>query len=327
MMSVSLEYLERCAANTGFQVGPLEKVTRLGELASHITRHTALGKSLVLKGGTALNLCFGPPERLSVDLDFNYIGQIEREQMLKDRPHIETAIIEISHRLGYRVQRSADTFAGRKLFLQYRSELGQNERIEIDLNFIFRVPFAGIEVHQLWQPGELDRPNIQTVGLMELVIGKLLAMLDRGAVRDVWDVANLPKKALDVLKERSFRARFIALSAIMDHSLSTYRRERLENLIDDRVIDEKLLPLLAGNPSLKANELIQKAWSVVRPFLKLTTPEKEYLQEINKGVLRPEILFPSSPEESKKFAVHPAVLWKVANVRSHLQDRKYRDNG
>jgi hypothetical protein len=29
-MSPSLEYLERCAAETGFQVTPLEKVVRLG---------------------------------------------------------------------------------------------------------------------------------------------------------------------------------------------------------------------------------------------------------------------------------------------------------
>jgi predicted nucleotidyltransferase component of viral defense system len=318
-MGVSLAYLERCAADTGFQVGPLEKITRLGELASHIARHSVLGKSLALKGGTALNLCFGQPKRLSVDLDFNYIGQIEREQMLADRPKIESAIVEISRRLNYRVQRPADAFAGRKIFLQYRPELGQNERIEIDLNFIFRVPFAGIEVFQLWQPGELDRPSVQIVGLTELVIGKLLAMLDRAAVRDVWDVANLPKEALSVLTERYFRARFIALSAILDHPLSTYHRERLENLIDDRVIDEKLLPLLSGNPSIKADELIQQAWSVVRPLLELTAPEKEYLQNIDNGVLRPEILFPGAPDESKKFAVHPAVLWKVANVRSHLK--------
>lgn len=322
-MNVSLDYLERCAADTGFQVGPLEKVTRLGQLASHIGRHTFLGESLALKGGTALNLCFGAPKRLSVDLDFNYIGQIEREKMLDDRPNIEMAIIDISRRLDYRVQRSADAFAGSKFFLQYRSELGQNERIEIDLNFVFRVPFSGIEVLQLWQPGELDRPSLQVIGLMELVIGKLLAMLDRCAVRDVWDVANLPEKALDVLTERSFRARFIALSAILDHPLSTYRLERLENLIDDRIINEKLLPLLAGNPSLNANGLIQRAWSIIIPFLELTGSEKEYLHEINKGVLRPEILFPSSPEESKKFAAHPAILWKVTNVRSHLKNRKH----
>jgi len=90
----------------------------------------------------------------------------------------------------------------------YRSVLGQNERIEIDLNFIFRAPFAGIETLQLWQPGELDRPHVRVVGLMELIIGKMLALLERGAVRDVWDVANLTEQVRDVLKERSFRARF-----------------------------------------------------------------------------------------------------------------------
>jgi len=323
-MNISLEYLERCAADSGFQIRPLEKVTRLGELGSHIVRHPVLGKSLVLKGGTAINLCFGPPKRLSVDLDFNYIGHIEREKMLEDRPRIEAAAIEISRRMGYRVQSSADAFAGRKLFLLYRSVLGQNERIEIDLNFIFRAPFAGIETLQLWQPGELDRPHVRVVGLMELIIGKMLALLERGAVRDVWDVANLTEQVRDVLKERSFRARFIALSSILEHPLSTYHRERLESFIDDRIIDEKLRPLIAGDPPLEAKELVQKAWAVVGPFLELTPHEKEYLQKIQEGVLQPEILFPDALEEAAKFAVHPAIMWKITNVRSHLKARKSR---
>jgi hypothetical protein len=190
-MNISLEYLERCAADSGFQIGPLEKVARLGELASHIARHPVLGKSLALKGGTALNLCFSPPKRLSVDLDFNYIGHIEREKMLEDRPRIEMAV--------------------------------------------------------------------------------------------------------------------------------------LENHIDDRTIDEKLRPLIAGNPPLKAKELVHKAWAVVGPFLELTPHEKEYLQKIQEGVLQPEILFPDALEESAKFADHPAILWKITNVRSHLKARKSRE--
>ena len=83
-MSPSLEYLERCAAETGFQVTPLEKVVRLGEMAADVARHPFLGSVLALKGGTALNLCFEAPRRLSVDLDFNYIGHVEREKMLED---------------------------------------------------------------------------------------------------------------------------------------------------------------------------------------------------------------------------------------------------
>jgi predicted nucleotidyltransferase component of viral defense system len=83
-MNPSLEYLERCAAETGFQIIPLEKVVRLGEVAADVSRHPLLGEALALKGGTALNLCFGAPQRLSVDLDFNYIAHLERERMLAD---------------------------------------------------------------------------------------------------------------------------------------------------------------------------------------------------------------------------------------------------
>ena len=85
LMSASLEYLERCSAETGFPVAGLEKVVRLGEMAADVGRHPLLCKALVLKGGTVLNLAFGPPERLSVDLDFNYVGAVERERMLAER--------------------------------------------------------------------------------------------------------------------------------------------------------------------------------------------------------------------------------------------------
>jgi hypothetical protein len=65
-VSLSLEFLDRCASESGFRVAALEKVGRLGELAGDIMRHPFLGKALALKGGSAINLCFGPPKRLSV---------------------------------------------------------------------------------------------------------------------------------------------------------------------------------------------------------------------------------------------------------------------
>ena len=35
----------------------------------------------------------GQPRRLSVDLDFNYVGHLEREIMLADRPQVEDASV------------------------------------------------------------------------------------------------------------------------------------------------------------------------------------------------------------------------------------------
>jgi len=143
-MNVSLEYLQRCSAQTGYRVEPLEKVVRLGGMAADVARHPFLGSVLALKGGTASNLCFGPPQRLSVDLDYNYIGHLDRAAMLEARPAVEQAVADLARRQGYRVQQSADAFAGRKYYLLYRSVVGPEERIEVDLNFLFRMPIERI---------------------------------------------------------------------------------------------------------------------------------------------------------------------------------------
>ena len=58
---------------------------------------------------------------LSVDLDFNYIGQEARADMQADRPEVERAIVIIGEGQGYRVQQSIDAHAGRKVYLSYTS--------------------------------------------------------------------------------------------------------------------------------------------------------------------------------------------------------------
>jgi len=318
-VGLSLEFLDRCASESGFRVAALEKVGLLGELAGDIMRHSFLGKALALKGGSALNLCFGRPRRLSVDLDFNYIGHAEREKMLEERPLIEAALIELANKRGFRVQKSAEAFAGRKFYLHYQSVLGATDRIEVDLNFVFRVPLSGFESCELWQPGELDRPVVRMVGQDELFIGKMLALLDRGAARDVWDIAHLPEQASGRLAGGDFRKLFIALSITLDQSLSTYRRDRLERLVTDRVIMEQVVPLLNVEIEPRAYDLIEKAWAVLGRFFDLSAEEKDYIESANRGDLHMELLFPGKAEEAMRIAAHPAIQWKINNVKAHKE--------
>jgi len=320
-MNLSREYLQACSIQTGYRVAPLEKVVRLGEMAGDITRHPFLGKVLVLKGGTVLNLCFGPPKRLSVDLDYNYVGNLERERMLEDRPRVEEAIYELSRRLGYRPQRSADSFAGRKIFLSYRSVMGQEDRIELDLNYIFRLPLVERGFAELWQPGELDRVRVHVVGLEELLAGKLIALLDRGAARDVWDVANFSTETMEVVRSHEFRSRFIGLSAILDHPLPTYTKDRLKSILTDRTVHENLAPMLASSEPLRPAEFIERAWAVLQQFLSLEPNEAEYVAGILRGELLSHLLFTPGSEDAKTISEHPAILWKVLNVRNHLAGR------
>lgn len=321
-MSVSRTFLERVAAGTGYQIGALEKVIRLGELAGDIGRHALLGTVLTLKGGTALNLCFGAPARLSVDLDYNYVGQTDRAKMEAERPRVEAAVEHIAKGRGYRVQHSSDAHAGRKLYLAYRSALGHMDRIEVDLNFLYRVPVGAPERRRLWQPEGLDRPEILAVSVDELCAGKVLALLDRGAARDAWDAVRLPQIDGAALHSKLFRGRLIALSAVLDHPLDTYSRERLLDRITERAVAEQLVQMLADGQAPAAAVLAEQAWVVVGPLVTLSETEREYVTAMHAGEARMSLLFPDDHEEAGRMSGHPAIQWKLLNVKGYKATKR-----
>ncbi len=194
-MNLSGEVLARLETGTGFRAATLEKVLRLGTIAGEITAHPFLGSRLLLKGGTAIQLGLGAPLRLSVDLDYNYVGQLEREAMLRERPEVEDALQRVTRAGGYQVTRSPDEHAGRKLYLGFRSHAGSLERIELDINYQMRQPIGPPVERALWQPGQAPRAMIHSVGDEELWAGKIAALLDRTMPRDLFDVAHLGERS------------------------------------------------------------------------------------------------------------------------------------
>jgi len=78
-----------------------EKANRLLMLLEEITLDEFLGDGrLCLHGGTALNLFIMDAPRLSLDVDLNYIGRIDREEMLEEKPLVHQALLKLGERLG-----------------------------------------------------------------------------------------------------------------------------------------------------------------------------------------------------------------------------------
>lgn len=75
-----------------------------------------------------------------MDIDLNYIGAIEREAMMIERPLIEQALEAVFKREGFTIGRIPGKHAGGKWQLKYESALGGLGNLEVDLNFMFRVP-------------------------------------------------------------------------------------------------------------------------------------------------------------------------------------------
>jgi len=315
-MNLSAEHLEGLGAETGFRPDTLEKVIRLGEFAADVGRHPLLSRVLALKGGTALNLLFGSPARLSVDLDFNYVGQEDRMRMQEDRPQVERAVDIIGRGQGYQVQRSSDAHAGRKIYLSYTGAAGTRDRIEVDLNFLFRTPLGVVSRRPMWQPPGIARPEVLVVPPEELFAGKLRATLDRAMPRDLFDTVRLPNYAGRLWGTLRLRRIHVALAITLPHPLYDYGRERFER-VTDRNIQEQLAPMLHTDERPTAAELKEKAWGVAAPLIDVDESEREYIDRAHAGELRPELLFPDDEALIAQMRRHPALLWKIENVKRH----------
>ncbi len=316
-MNLSAEHVEGLATETGFRSETLEKVIRLGELVADIGRHPLLSRVLALKGGTALNLLFGSPVRLSVDLDFNYVGQEDRARMQEERPEVERAIEIIGRGKGYRVQQSRDAHAGRKIYLSYINLAGTPDRVEIDLNFLFRVPLGEVTTRPLWQPPGVAYPEVRVVPLEELFTGKLRATLDRAMPRDLFDTIRLPGYGADIWGTLRLHRIHVALAATLPHPLYEYGQDRFER-VTERDIREQLVPMLHSDERPVASELKEQAWSVVEPLVTLDNEEREYIDRVHAGELSPELLFPDDVELANRLIRYPALLWKIENVKRYL---------
>jgi len=169
---------------------------------------------------------------------------------------------------------------------------------------------------ELWQPGEISSPKILMVSETELLIGKILASIDRAAIRDIWDVGRLPLITPDILNSQRLRAYFIALSVILPHPLNEYTANRIKKQLSDRSVKDDLIPMLSKDAQGDVAEIVDQAYVVINSILVFEDHEREYIARVHKGNLELSLLFPEDKAIASRIAKHPAIAWKIQNVRS-----------
>ena len=314
-MKLSRERLLREAGTTGFRPESLEKVIRLIGLLNGIFRHADLRERLVLKGGTALNLFIFDVPRLSVDIDLNYIGAAERKAMAEQRPVLEAKLQAVFEADDFSVRRTPAEHAGGKWQLRYQGAQGQGGNLEVDLNFLHRIPLDPVQVMDSKPLGSFQAKGIPVLGVHDLAAGKLVALLDRCAARDVFDAAGLFAHAsLDV---EHLRLPFVVTGAMSrDMDLRTATPERAMDALVD--FDRMVRPLLRQGAHDADPETIRaKAKEGLAQLLPLRPHEIAFVEALwERGEIHPDLLTPD-PGAQARIAAMPLLLWKAQNVRQH----------
>ena len=207
-MRFSAAEIQPIARPDGFDERVVEKVLHLVHLLNTLNSHPSLRGKWVLKGGTALNLFVLPHPRLSVDIDLNYIGALERENMLADRPKIEQAAQAVFSREGFAVRRVPSEHVGGKWRLSYPSFTGQPANLDVDFNFMYRQPLWEIHHADSHPLGDFQAKRIPILDLHELAAGKLSALFSRRQARDLFDCHRILDT--DALQRERLRIAFVA---------------------------------------------------------------------------------------------------------------------
>jgi len=316
-MRISRESLEREAAATGFRTEIIEKVLHLFSLLDGFQKHPALKGKWALKGGTALNLFWFDVPRLSVDIDLNYIGQVEREAMLAERPQIETAIQAVCSREGFTVARVPSEHAGGKWRLRYESGLGVGGNLEVDVNFMLRLPLWPVTPNDSQKLGIHQVVGMPVLDLHELAAGKLAALLSRHASRDLYDAHQLLTRA--TLDPTRLRLAFVVYGAMNRKDWRTVTADDVG--FAPAEVERELLPTLRREgENTRDREAAIKAWiaetrAALSLVLPLTASEIGFVEAlVDRGEIKPELLTPDAGL-ADIIRRQPMLEWKAQHAR------------
>ena len=323
-MRYLLSQLNPIVEETGFpNIIVVEKVVHLLHLLSTLNSHPALKGKLALKGGTALNLFVFDIPRLSVDIDLNYIGALDREAMQEERPRVEQAMQAVFEREGFMVKRVPSDHAGGKWRLTYQSYTGETENLEVDVNFMFRQPLWDVKNMDSHRLGEFQAKNIPVFNTYELYAGKLAALFSRDQARDLFDSHKLLNYESQINREQ-LRLAFVVYGAM---NRKDWRTISLEDIsFTDNELKQKLLPLLRpgvvphqDDVPLLGQALIKECGSKLSVVFPLEDHEIKFLDLLlDKGEIEPELLTKDS-DLQERIKRHPMLLWKALNVKKNLE--------
>ena len=319
-MKFSSSEIMPVAESTGFRTEMVEKVLHLLNLLGALNSHPFLKGKWVLKGGTALNMFMLDLPRLSVDIDLNYIGKLDREEMLMDRPKLEQAAQAVFSREGLTTKRVPDEHAGGKWRLSYQSFTGQSGNLEVDLNFMFRQPLWDIQLADSQPFGDFQAKSIPVLDLHELAAGKLAALLARGQARDLFDCHRILN--MDYLERDRLRIAFVVYGGMNRKDWRTVSIEDVDfnpaeltrlltPTLDARAIQEQ------GSPAEFGACLVRECREGLSMVLPFNDAERQFLDLLlDRGEIDSTILTADKALQ-KCIQQQPLLEWKALNVRQY----------
>lgn len=305
--------LGKQAKELGFVRDTYEKVCRLTEILKFFENDAILGTSLALRGGTAINLIIFSLPRLSVDIDLDFSKNVTRDEMMVTRSIINDRIEKFMKANGYLLSPKSKQYHALDSFVyEYTNSGGMKDNIKVEINYMLRCHVLEIEQRHFQSSWEPVGVSVLSVAPIEIFASKIVALINRTAPRDLYDIYNLVKFGLIDEKEKPLLRKCVVFySAIGAESPPfEFQFNTIDQVTQNRIKTE-LYPVLRNKDKfeLKTAQIQVKTW--LEELLKLDDNEYEFLNAFRNKTYHPELLFEST-EMVENIRNHPMALWKCS---------------
>jgi predicted nucleotidyltransferase component of viral defense system len=313
MYNYTKKDLDKVAVETGFIRDNLEKVFRLCEVLQYLNENHLFAEHLALKGGTAINIAVFDMPRLSVDIDLDFSKECSREEMLEIRTTINDNLLNFMFAQGYALSpntknpHSLDSWV-----FYYQNSVGNRDSIRIEINYSMRNHIFPVEKREI-NIGFLDIDyEANTLAILELFGSKIKALIERTAARDLYDVQNMLKYSVIQADKQNLLRKIIVFYLVIG------AKKRVELPFDFENISRLKYSQIRANliPVLKKSEHFdfESAKTIIKNYLDklmvLTDNEKLFIENFNKGIYQPDLLF-DDEDIIKRIKEHPMAVWRT----------------
>lgn len=297
----------------GFNRDTYEKVCRLIEVLKFFENDTLLSHSLALKGGTAINLLYFDLPRLSVDIDLDFVGHVDRDEMMTSRKRINELIQLQMKASGYSLSSKSKFYHALDSYVfDYTNTGGVKDNIKVEINYMLRCHVLDLKQKGFTSEWEADGVSVLSVDLIEIFASKIVALMSRTAVRDVYDVYNIVRSEYIKDFDRDLLRKLIVFyTAIGSNDPSIHLPFLKMSKIDPYRIKTDLLPVLRKNERFNLIEAKDSVLDWLENLMQLDAREIEFLDAFSRKSYRPDLLF-DSKERLDRISVHPMALWKCS---------------
>lgn len=298
------------ARKYGFNRDTFEKVIRLRMILEFMNTQASMREHLLLKGGTAINLTVFNLPRLSVDIDLDFVPNLMRDEMAKERERLTEILKGYMSEQGYflseasRFSHSLDAF-----HYNYVNAAGNRDMMKIEINYSLRTHVFPSEDRVFVTDAFGEPIKVRTVAAMEIFAAKTNALLSRAAARDLYDFCNMTDMRLFSEEEDMFRKCIIFYATISAKEVNkTFDTSAIDSLVFSKIKSD-LFPVLAVRDKFDLEGKKQQAKEYIASLMKPTEAENDYMERFIAKEYKPELLF-DDEEIVERLRNHPMALWK-----------------